>query len=42
MIAQEELAARSDFETYHVFEKVKSMLKKKRCILRKMHLKYEE
>ena len=22
--------------------KVKSMLKKKRCILRKMHLKYEE
>ena len=29
-------------ETYHVFEKVKSMLKKKRCILRKMHLRYEE
>ena len=29
-------------ETYQDFEKVKSMLKKKRCILRKMHLKYEE
>ena len=29
-------------ETYHVFEKFKSMLNKKLCILRKMHLKYEE
>ena len=29
-------------EIYHVFKKVKSMLKKKRCILRKMYLKYEE
>ena len=29
-------------ETYHVFGEVKSMLKKKRYILRKMHLKYEE
>lgn len=29
-------------ETYHVFGEVKSMLKKKRYILRKMHLKYEK
>ena len=29
-------------ETYHVFGKVKSMLKKKRCILREMYLKYEK
>lgn len=28
-------------ETYHVFEKVKSMLKKK-MYFTKMHLKYEE
>lgn len=29
-------------ETYHVFGEVKSMLKKKRCILREMYLKYEK
>ena len=29
-------------ETYHFFDEVKSTLKKKRYILRKMHLKYEK
>ena len=29
-------------ETYHVFDEVKSMLKKKRYILQKMYLKCEE